>query len=205
MNIIAKIISFVFHPIFMLSYVVVYFTFSNTPVAHFIPLREKNILLALTLLFSVIIPLLNIFILKKIGFLHDFKMQEAKQRIVPYISTMMLYFGLVYLFDNMHAILLFKQIAMVSLCIVFVDFVFNFFIKISAHASAIGGCLGIFYYYEKIFSINETLTTICGCLLLFGIVGSARLYLEAHTPKQLYAGFFIGFLVATLYFFYPII
>ncbi len=57
----------------------------------------------------------------------------------------------------------------------------------------VGGLAGIVSAYSLILSGQGLLFPILGAILLTGLVGSSRLYLNVHTPAQVWAGFALGF------------
>ena len=100
----------------------------------------------------------------------------------------------------------------------FMAFFINIFSKISTHTAGMGGLIGmvvitmLLYSYDS-FTVNTNLfgafemtmnTVLMIVILLAGMVGTARLILDAHTNKELYMGFFVGIFsqfVALLYFY----
>jgi membrane-associated phospholipid phosphatase len=143
------------------------------------------------MVFSVILPLLNMVLLKKMGYIKNMQANQKKERFMPYLSTITLYIGLIYILQGLAIPYFYKQIILVSIIVIAIDFILNFFTKISTHASGIGGSLGVIYFYQFI-STNGDIKPICFCLLIAGLIGFARLYLHEHTPKQVYGGFIIG-------------
>lgn len=189
----ANSISYVFHPMFMLTYIMAYFLFTNNYFAFFMSPVKKLFLMSAVVIFSVVLPLLNMVLLKKLGYIKSMQAKLANERFMPYISTITLYVGLIYILHDLSIPYFFKQLIMVSLVVVVIDFIINFFTKISMHSSGIGGCLGVIYFYQFI-STNGDIKPICLCLFIAGLVGFSRLYLNEHTPKQVYLGFLIGLL-----------
>jgi hypothetical protein len=139
----ANIISYIFHPMFMLTYLMAYFLFSNNYFAFFVSPVKKLFLMGAVVIFSVILPLLNMVLLKKLGYIKSMQAKQANERFMPYVSTITLYVGLIYILHDLSIPYFFKQLIMVSLVVIAIDFIMNFFTKISAHTSAIGGCLGV--------------------------------------------------------------
>jgi membrane-associated phospholipid phosphatase len=87
----------------------------------------------------------------------------------------------------------------------FLAFFFNNFTKISAHATGVGGLLGIIliiirWFSYSYFYIGAARITVpiywvlIVVLLLCGIVCTARLLLKAHEPKDILQGFIVGVL-----------
>ena len=155
--------------------------------------QKKLFLLSAVLIFSVVLPMLNVFLLKKLGYIKDIENHEAGERSIPYLSTITLYAGLIYILHDLSIPGFYKQLILVSLIVMALDFLINFFTKISAHTSAIGACFGVVYFYEFISTAGDV-KPVCVCLGLAGLIGFSRLYLQAHSPKQVYLGFVVGLL-----------
>jgi membrane-associated phospholipid phosphatase len=67
--------------------------------------------------------------------------------------------------------------------------------KISAHLTGIGGLTGMIF--SLLLKTNGNLLIwFFISILLAGILGSARLVMDAHSPKQIYSGFAVGFFSA---------
>ncbi len=66
--------------------------------------------------------------------------------------------------------------------------------KISLHMIGIGGLLGLLSALAYLYGlhINWILMT---TILLAGIIGTARLYLNEHNPSQVYSGFMMGYVL----------
>ena len=79
--------------------------------------------------------------------------------------------------------------------VILVATIITFFWRISLHTIGMGGLLGFFtemmitQAFDKSIMIPVFMLTV----IIAGLVGSARLYLEAHTPAQIYAGYAVGF------------
>ncbi len=85
-------------------------------------------------------------------------------------------------------------LAAVSVCIGLVTLV-TLFWKISAHAVGTGGLLGFLFGIVYSFAAMELLYPTLACVLATGLLLSARLYLNAHTPAEVGAGFLLGLAV----------
>ena len=79
----------------------------------------------------------------------------------------------------------------IGLAAIYILFIFNF--KTSIHLLSLGVSIGFFLVLSTIYTKDFTVVIIIG-LILSGILASSRLYLKAHTPKEIYLGFFLGFI-----------
>lgn len=189
----AEIIAYVFHPVFMLTYVMVYFLFTENYFAFFMSPVKKLFLLSAVIIFTVVLPLLNLVTLKKLGYIKSLRSDEAGERMLPYVSSLVLYAGLIYILHDLSIPYFFKQLVIVSFTVILADFILNFFLKVSMHLSATGGAVGILWFYQFI-SAYGNIWPLCVVLLIAGLSGFSRLYLAAHTPRQVYTGFAAGLL-----------
>ena len=71
--------------------------------------------------------------------------------------------------------------------------IINLKYKISAHMVGIGGLLGSLIVVSYVLKYNAV-PQLSVLVLLAGVIATCRLYLKAHEPKQIYSGFFLGFL-----------
>jgi hypothetical protein len=78
--------------------------------------------------------------------------------------------------------------AVISLMVAFFT---NLFHKLSIHMTGMGGLL-MALILSSFSSVKPILPFILLVMLLCGLVGSARLYLNAHTPKEIFTGLIAG-------------
>jgi hypothetical protein len=75
----------------------------------------------------------------------------------------------------------------------FVAFFVNIFTKISLHSLGAGGLVGLTLAMVR-YSTYDLRIILVVILIITGLTGSARLVLKAHTPTQVFLGYFAGFL-----------
>ena len=90
-------ISYLFHPMFMLTYLITYFLFTDNYFAFFMSPVKKLFLLSAVIVFSIILPLLNMILLRKLGYIKTMHANQKNERMMPYLSTITLYIGLIYI------------------------------------------------------------------------------------------------------------
>ncbi len=193
----AKFISIVFHPLLMPTYGFALIFCTKNYISTFVQPVFKITILAITFLFTFIFPAINAFVLLKMGRIKSLEMESPQERLIPYGSTALYYLALLYLFYHTNFPPVFKTVILGATCTIVLTLLINTKWKISAHTAGIGGIagavLGMLYRLqidlELIFSV---------VILIGGIVGYARLKLNAHTPAQVYSGFLLGFLAQLL-------
>jgi len=189
---IAKIISVLFHPLFVPIYFVWFLLFIH-PLA-FIGFSsvQKIQTLVIVGINLTIFPLVSVLLLKALGFIESIYLTTQKDRIIPYIACGIFFFWAFTVFK--------EQTKYPIVLVVFILGIFlassaallaNIYFKVSMHAIGMGGLLGIFavLFYNNNLSMAWPLALV---LIISGMVCTARLLLNTHTPKDIYVGLLIG-------------
>ena len=134
------------------------------------------------------------------AFPEERKVNESIDLQMRSIQERKMVFGLVYIiatylfWDRTYEALPLMTICLLGITIsLLVLTVITFFWKISAHSVAIGGVLGLFFGLSIGVGNAALLYQILGTVILSGGVMTSRLYLDAHQPAQIGAGFILGF------------
>jgi hypothetical protein len=191
MRSIAVFLSYILHPVFMLTWLTAFFVFTQNYFSYFMSPAKKIFLLAAVFIFSVVLPLLNTVILKKFGYIKSVYMNTSNERFMPYVSSLVLHMGLLYIIHDLAVPTFFKYLIVTSVVVILSLLLINFFTKISAHATSAGGLFGVICFYEFI-SYEPILLPVCLSLVFAGLSSFGRLYLQAHSEKQVYSGFLAG-------------
>lgn len=196
---IAKFFSTVFHPLFALTWaiIIMLFVIGAFHITGFPTLIYALRVTGTTFFFSALIPLALILLLLAFGVIKSIYMTRRAERALPYaFTTIMIGYTLVRLYDIVVPINIILTLAgaFVALLIVFIV---NFFWKISAHATAMGGLAAFSVYLSVVYSLNAYVT-VSAVFLLSGVVAWSRLILRCHTIPQLLAGFLLGFIAIFL-------
>lgn len=197
LRIIATIISFVFHPVFMptVLFAILFFLAPSS----FAGMREKEFLIWLIRIgyTTMLIPLILVLLLKGLGFLQSIYMHDPKDRIIPLIGTMMMYFWIYHVANSIstandiQAPFILKVMLLGNFWGIILLFILNIFFKISMHTSAAGGFLGVMIVLLLTNPVNMMLPLFVS-LIVCGIIGTARLLLGAHKPGEVWAGYVLG-------------
>ena len=188
----AKIISYVFHPLFIPTYIFMFLIY-QVPY-EFAGITEWQLKMRLFGLFwiTAFFPSFAVFLLWRLKFSESIFLRTQKERIVPYIITMFFYWWMYYLsrnFTDQPAVLKFFYMG------IFVSTVFglmlNNYFKISLHAMALGGALAAIIlfamYYRLPLGISMSVTA-----MITGMVCTSRFLVSDHTSKEVYTGLFVG-------------
>ena len=198
MKIIAHLISFLFHPVLVPTYAVLFVIWCN-PFKFGYVFKDGHLFTADALfitrtavLYSILYPLFTLSLMKGLGFVDSYQVKTREERILIYISTIF-YFGwtfFVFYQSSYHEIM--SDIMLGSTIALSAALVFTaLYHKISAHAIGMGGLLAIIFYASSV-SVYDISSYIMLAIFLAGIVGTARLLLKAHTPEEVYMGYVVG-------------
>lgn len=187
---ISKIVSFVFHPIFMPTYAI-FLLFAFSPLfSEFMSIPQKTQIIKLTLIFTFLLPIFSVFILKKLKVVTSIYMENREERRWPLLLAIGWYYLLFRLFDVLHIHYVVIQLLLGAMLILLISAIISNFWKISLHMLGIGGVLGAFLAIHTLFGGNIFL--IITLLFCAGLVGFARVNENAHSLKQVYLGFVVG-------------
>lgn len=201
MNLLARIVSYVFHPMLVGTYLFAFMVFM-LPAALY-PVAERSQLLFLALFFTItcVLPVFMLSILKALGSLKSFTMKTRQERIFPFFMMVVLYGSFTYMMlrqnnGNFEGNVI--KFLLIIDCLVLVGTLVTLFFKVSIHAIGMMGLVGILIPLNRESDNVLLLWVTLGVIVLAGIVMSARLQLNAHTPRQILAGALSGFLIGFL-------
>lgn len=190
-NKVAKIISFLFHPLLMPTYSFVLLFSINAYFSMIIPIEAKWRLLLFVFILTFVFPLISIVFLYNRKMISSLYMKERKERTLPFFITTIFYFTVFYLLKGLNLSPIFQYYALGASLLVVAALVINFFWKISIHMIGIGGLLGMLIGLSIMGIINNILA-LFGGILIAGFIGFARLQLKNHTQAQVYGGLLLG-------------
>ena len=200
---IANLISYLLHPLLMptlLMLILLLFLPQSLQ-----PVSGKIALLIILLIFitTFIIPALSIIGLRSTMAISSVKLRNRTERVLPFFFITIFYALTTYLFyskieinDTILAIFLGASVLVALLTII------TLFYKISVHSAGAGCMLGFLLSLMLIFPEQNLMWTLIIIILIAGSIMSARLYLNAHSPVEVYSGFALGLFVSffSLYF-----
>lgn len=143
---------------------------------------------------TLFFPLITTLLLKAVGFIESIHMRTSKDRIMPLIATMIFYFWAYLIMKNLNVPLILKVLTLGAFWGVIVVFILNIFLKVSMHASAAGGAIGLILVL-MMYSHTNLLLPLLLTVLVAGLIGTARMILHAHKPVEIWIGYFVGIVV----------
>ncbi len=158
---------------------------------HFISQIMFLVVMVHVFLGTYLFPLLLALALKRFGMLSSLSMAEPTERRIPYIMAAIFYFITAHSLRDYPIPPAITGYLLAGVIILAVALVLLSFTKISIHTAGLGAftALTIFlsYYYGL-----DLLIIISLAIVLTGLIATARLYLGAHSPTEVYLGFIIG-------------
>ena len=196
----SKILSFVFHPVLMPTYAILLLLYFSKVFSQFMPIEQKTHLINLTLIFTLLLPLLGVFLLKKLKIVSSIYMENQKERKWPLLIAISSYYLLFRMFEFLYIHPIIINLVLGAILILFLAVIISNFWKISLHMLGIGGVFGAFLAFQFLF--GGKLFLIILLLLCSGLVAYARINENAHTLKQVYLGFLVGTCAEFLIFYF---
>jgi hypothetical protein len=191
-KLIAHLISWIFHPLFIPLYVTIFLSFIH-PYA-FVALNENRKILKLIFVFvnTALFPGLAVFLMWRLKFIQSIYLRTQKERIIPYAAAMIFYFWAWYVSRSLQdKEEIFTGFLFGSFLTVVAAWMANIYFKVSMHAMAMGGML--FFVLWLSFSDDGTSGLYPSIILLItGIVCTARMIVSDHRPFEIYSGLLIG-------------
>lgn len=192
LRILAKIISFVFHPLFIPVYLLWFYIKSQPYLFSGFSSQERNFLIIRFGVMYTFFPLFTILLLKALKFIKSIYLKTQQERIIPYIICMVYYWWMWYVLHNQPEFA--GDIVSLALAIFIISvlgLMANIVMKVSMHAMAAGVAVAFLLMMGLSQDVNFTVY-ISIALLLAGLVCTSRLIISDHAPQEIYTGLFIG-------------
>lgn len=189
----ALLISVAFQPLLMPS-LVFGLLFFGVPQATSLPEEFKIRIFYLIVSATLLIPMVLMLGLRWSGLVKSLHFEEKSDRRVPFLLVTLFYVLTTYFLKEKTELdpILWQGMGVITLAVVLLTGV-TYFWKMSAHLTGIGGVLAVTGIMGLYFPSVMVVYLLVGTLLLGGIVASSRLYLDAHSPAEVYAGLVVGF------------
>jgi len=193
-RLLAHTISLVFHPLLMGTYLFATL-FSFYPFM-FHPHRPSLALLSIIAIATFLAPALNFLFFRLNGTIRNLNLPNRPDRLLPFgmvtlfyaLATLLFYWKLPV--PNIAALLLLTTVLILAGAIT------TFFFKVSVHCLGVWGVTGILLSLAKADGGRVLIVPLAVSMVVGGLVMAARLYLDAHTPREVYAGSLMGITLA---------
>lgn len=188
-------ISWVLHP-FLLPVYMIALLLTATTFALF-PANVKFYLLWVILLYAVLIPVLALGVLRSLGRISSYRVDDRHERLLPLLVGAICYLLCAITLAKIPSVVFLRKFMVAAACCEVLCLVVSLRWKISLHLTGMGAVVALLVVMN-IAGVGHMLIPLSVAILGAGALASARLYLGCHNGMQVLAGFGGGFLVATL-------
>ncbi|HRE66454.1 MAG TPA: hypothetical protein PLM56_00830 [Cyclobacteriaceae bacterium] len=200
----AILVSVIFHPLLLTTYLVLVLGIFFPSLLMIAP-QNLRVMTAFIFCFTFLLPVVNLIMFRMFGTISSYTLENRAERVIPFVAITLIYLVTAFLFFfKLRFSTNFSFLLLIVSVLVLTAVVLNFFLKISVHALAAWGGVGILLPLNKAIEQPDLLWPTAGAILITGFIMAARLYLNAHTPREILvgsvSGFIIGFL-GVVYFF----
>lgn len=192
---VARMVSAIFTPfsIPFLAFLIL-FLFSYLSI---MPIQYKLIVLGIVYCFTIMIPVLAIFIFKKNNGFSAQELGERKKRYVPFFLTITSYVFCLLMMNRLNIPWYMSGIILAALIMMVICIVVNLKWKLSEHMAGAGAVIGGLVAFSALFGYNPV-WWLCLFILVAGVLGTARIILGHHTLGEVMGGFAVGFICSLM-------
>jgi len=190
----AKIISIVFHPLLMATYLIILLG-KFFPAMLMIGPEHIWLIASFVCGFTFVVPAINLLLFRYLGSIQSLYLESRQERILPFLFISLMYSLVAFLFYfKLPFSANFNKLMMIVAALVIVATLITFFYKVSVHSLALGGLIGILFPLIRFSPALLLPTTFI--IAIAGLVISSRLLLGAHTPRETLVGSLAGILTS---------
>lgn len=183
-------VSYLFHPLLMTSLGILIVFFSDFQY-YYIPSEVKRMIFIVVVAGTVGLPLAFIPFYWMFGSITNIELSDVRQRFIPMFITSVIYYITYLNLKKIYVPEVIQAFVFGVFIAIFISTIITLRWKISAHATGVGGLIGLLLgmmIRENIYHLDFLMLVI----LLAGLIGFARIWLSSHTPMQVYAGYALG-------------
>lgn len=178
-------------PIYMMAMLLTMTTF-----AHY-PSNVKFYLLWVVVLYAVIIPVLALGVLRSLGRISDYRVDDRRERMLPLLVGALCYILCAITIAKIPSAMFLRKFMVAAACCEILCLVVSLRWKISLHLTGMGAVVALLVVMNVV-GVGNMMVPLMAAVLCAGALASARLYLGCHNGWQVLAGFCGGFAVSVL-------
>jgi membrane-associated phospholipid phosphatase len=191
---IAKLITGIFNPLLMPTLGIL-ILFNTNSYYSMLSYDAQKVIFLTIIISTCLLPLSFLPLFYYQSIIKDINMKSNKERIIPFFVIFVIYFLAYFLLNNMGVPPVINNVILGASITILLLALIAFKWKISAHMAGIGGLIAALLIFSFKLHANLLLYLIIA-IVVAGLIGTSRITLKAHTPKEIYSGFGLG--VATL-------
>ncbi len=192
----SKALSVVLHPLFVPFYVMLLLVAGPTQLSYF-PTSVKFYLLWVTALYTAVIPLLSVGLLRSMGRITSLAIDDRRERILPLVIGIVCYLLCAATVARIPSAMIVRKFMLAGACCELFCLAVTLYWKISLHL-ATQGAVAAFLILLTFGNAGNLTGALAVAVLCAGALASARLWLGCHTIRQIAAGYAGGFITAAL-------
>jgi hypothetical protein len=186
----AEILSVVFHPLFIPLYGLL-IIYSSPTLLSFIPPQLKRMILVLVMANNVLLPIALAIVLYARGAIASLRARGRNERVLLLIFALVMYSLTAFVLLRIQVPSLFKAYLVSIAVVTLVTLLITIKYHISMHSVGFGGLLVLVIFMTVLYQISMV-WQLFAVVLAGGAVMSSRIYLDDHSPAEVWSGFFTG-------------
>jgi hypothetical protein len=188
----SRFLSYLFHPLFIPVYVSAYLIFLHPYSFVVFDHKQKLLRLASVIVITAFFPAITVFLLWRLGFAQSIFLRTQKERIIPYVSSIIYFFWAWYVSKNLQGTPLTMTFFFLGIFLAAsAALMANNYFKISMHAIGVSGG-ATFMILLGIVSGEAIGIPIAIATVIAGLVCTARFIVSDHYPNEVYWGLILG-------------
>lgn len=192
---ISNVVSWVLHPFLLPLYVLA--VLLTLTVFTYYPAGVKFYLVWVVALYAVIIPMLAIGVLRSLGRISDYRIDNRRERYLPLVIGAVCYLLCALTIAKIPSVEFLRKFLVAAACCEAMCLVVSFYWKISLHLTGMGAVVALMVVMN-VAGVGNMMVPLMVSVLCAGVLASARLYLGCHNGLQVLAGFCGGFAIMSL-------
>jgi len=190
----SQALSVVLHPLAVPFYVVLLLLTGPTQFSYF-PFPVKFYLLWVTALYTVVLPLLAVGLLRSMGRISSLAVDRRRERILPLLIGIVCYLLCAATVARVPSAMIVRKFMLAGACCELFCLAVTLYWKISLHLAAQGAVAALLLLLTY-GNAGDLIHALAAAVLAAGALASARLWLGCHDLRQVAAGYAGGFIVA---------
>lgn len=194
LHVVATVLSYIFHPLFVIAWVVLYLLYRNNLVFIGVADDQKIIVFLRVFSTSIFLPLITVLLLKGLGFIQSIQLRTQKDRIIPYVACITFFFWTFYVSKTLGDPVELRAFLLCAFIAASASLIINNYMKVSMHAMSAGGLLAFFILLLFANKIDEVVSLLLA-VLITGVICTSRFIASDHKPGEITMGFVVGVLL----------
>ncbi len=195
LRIASHILSVLFHPVFIPMYVMAFILFAEPFLFAGASAKYKWLTFGRAFVNYTFFPLISVALLRGLNLIGSIRLKDRKDRIIPFIICNIWYFWIWYVWRTLPGVPPYLVVFALGVFLASsVGLLANIYLKISMHGIALGTALAFVCLLTLDPNSPNLSAYLALTLLITGWVGSSRLLLGDHTPREYYLGLGVGLL-----------